>query len=235
MQGDTQASRLLADILTTSSHDRRTACPPVRWTPLVERIRAGDEGATRELYSILLKELRLSIWRQLSGRDVNDHIHDIFIVVLRALRGGLLRDTESLIAFIRGVARNHIASYICQAGLHRRRDADGANPQWAAPSPESPEKILLGREKVEIAGQALNRLRPRDREILRRFYVLEQPVTQICQEMRLGATQFRLAKSRAKSLFGEIGRRIMQRRSPGKSAAGAGIAAAGAESNIASE
>ncbi len=47
----------------------------------------------------------------------------------------------------------------------------------------------------------------RDREILTRFYLLEQTQQQICVEMQLSETQFRLLKSRAKARFGELGRR----------------------------
>ena len=49
----------------------------------------------------------------------------------------------------------------------------------------------------------------RDREILTRFYILEQTQQQICAEMDLNETQFRLLKSRAKQRFSEEGRRQM--------------------------
>jgi DNA-directed RNA polymerase specialized sigma24 family protein len=48
----------------------------------------------------------------------------------------------------------------------------------------------------------------RDREILRRFYVEEQPQEMICEEMGLSYNQFRLLKSRAKARFGELGKRV---------------------------
>ena len=47
----------------------------------------------------------------------------------------------------------------------------------------------------------------RDREILTRFYLREQSQEQICEDMNLTETQFRLLKSRAKARFGELGRR----------------------------
>ena len=51
----------------------------------------------------------------------------------------------------------------------------------------------------------------REREILTRFYLLEQPPESICKEMRISMTQFRLMKSRAKGRFGALGRRSMAR------------------------
>ena len=58
---------------------------------------------------------------------------------------------------------------------------------------------------------ALRDISNRDREILVRFYLREQPQTQICQEMGLSETQFRLLKSRAKARLGEIGKKMVQR------------------------
>jgi DNA-directed RNA polymerase specialized sigma24 family protein len=54
---------------------------------------------------------------------------------------------------------------------------------------------------------ALSALSKRDRDILIRFYLKEQPQEQICREMSLSETQFRLLKSRAKAKFGEIGKK----------------------------
>jgi len=52
----------------------------------------------------------------------------------------------------------------------------------------------------------------RDREILTRFYLQEQTQEEICAEMNLSDTQFRLLKSRAKARFGELGRKKLARR-----------------------
>src|SRR6266851_4698063 len=50
------------------------------------------------------------------------------------------------------------------------------------------------------------------REILTRFYLYEQSQDQICSEMGLTLTQFRLLKSRAKGRFGELGRKRLTHR-----------------------
>jgi DNA-directed RNA polymerase specialized sigma24 family protein len=54
--------------------------------------------------------------------------------------------------------------------------------------------------------RVLNSLPKRDREVLARFYLEEQAHGQICREMGLTETQFRLVKSRAKARFGELGK-----------------------------
>jgi RNA polymerase sigma-70 factor, ECF subfamily len=73
---------------------------------------------------------------------------------------------------------------------------------------------MMATQRTEIARKVLNGVSRRDREILNRFYVLEQPQERICAEMGLSYNQFRLLKSRAKARFGELGKRV---------AAGSGI------------
>jgi RNA polymerase sigma-70 factor, ECF subfamily len=74
----------------------------------------------------------------------------------------------------------------------------------------NPEQNLLTRQRAEIARRVFDGVSRRDREILRRFYLLEQPQDLICQEMGLSHNQFRLLKYRAKARFGKLGQRLAQ-------------------------
>jgi RNA polymerase sigma-70 factor (ECF subfamily) len=76
----------------------------------------------------------------------------------------------------------------------------------------NPESQAIGRQEEQIAANVLKGISRRDREILMRFYLHEQPQEQICKEMRLTETQFRLLKSRAKARFGEMGKRKLANR-----------------------
>jgi DNA-directed RNA polymerase specialized sigma24 family protein len=75
-----------------------------------------------------------------------------------------------------------------------------------------PERLAIRSENVEVALRILNSIARRDREVLVRFYLDEQPAEQICREMNLTETQFRLIKSRAKARFGELGKARLSRR-----------------------
>ena len=75
-----------------------------------------------------------------------------------------------------------------------------------------PEQQVFARQKVELMQKVLESVSRRDREILTRFYLLGQTQQQICREMKLTETQFRLLKSRAKARFGELGKRKLQRK-----------------------
>ena len=49
--------------------------------------------------------------------------------------------------------------------------------------------------------------------LFRSFYLREQSQEQICEEMKLTETQFRLLKSRAKARFGELGKKKLAHKS----------------------
>jgi RNA polymerase sigma factor (sigma-70 family) len=78
----------------------------------------------------------------------------------------------------------------------------------------SPEDQALCKERSDIILKGLAFLRADQVEILTRFYLREQPWEQICEEMNLTATQFRLNKSRAKSKLEKACDIVIHRRQP---------------------
>jgi len=115
--------------------------------------------------------------------------------------------------YIRTVVRRQISAYI-QAAINRRRNY--ADLELVAPLRDrlpNPEHRMVEQQKLDLALRLLNSIPKRDREVLIRFYLREQAPDQICDEMGLTTTQFRLIKSRAKARFGELGRRCLSRRS----------------------
>lgn len=75
-----------------------------------------------------------------------------------------------------------------------------------------PERKAIEQENIGLAMRVLNTLPLRDRQVLIRFYLQEQSPRQICRELGLTPTQFRLTKSRAKARFTELGRARLARR-----------------------
>jgi RNA polymerase sigma factor (sigma-70 family) len=128
---------------------------------------------------------------------VEDHVQEILIIVLAAIRSGELRDSHCLMGFVRTVTRRQASVYIRHAIVRRRRmvSMDSANP--VSPLHESPEARLNSSQRIDEVKKMLEILCERDRDILIRFYYDEQEPERICREMQLTATQFRLYKSRA--------------------------------------
>jgi RNA polymerase sigma-70 factor, ECF subfamily len=100
-----------------------------------------------------------------------------------------------------------VAAYIDQAVVARRDQADIESGIAVIDAKSNPEQEAIAKQKKELMVSVLQSLSERDRNILIRFYLNEEPQEEICRDMSLTETQFRLLKSRAKARFGEIGKK----------------------------
>ena len=188
------------------------AAPPVEWLALVEKIKNNDAGGMEELYRLFSKGMRYYLCRQLGPQDLDDRVHDCFLVVVQAIRRGDLREPDRLMGFVRTIVRRQIAGHIDTAIQNRRHMVDLDTSHGIADAAGDPERDVATRQQEQLAFEVLKGISSRDREILTRFYLNEQTQETICREMNLTETQFRLLKSRAKARFGELGRRKLSRR-----------------------
>jgi RNA polymerase sigma-70 factor, ECF subfamily len=184
-----------------------------QWADVVERVRSGDPQGMVDLYQVFSKGIRFLLYRQLGPRDLDDKVHDVFVIVMQAIRRGDLRDPDRLMGYVRTVVRRQVASHIEDAVQQRRNYSDLEGTLLMADRHPDPEHGAIERQNEELAMRILNSISKRDREVLIRFYLDEQTPEQICRTMGLSETQFRLIKSRAKARFGELGKRRFARRS----------------------
>jgi RNA polymerase sigma-70 factor, ECF subfamily len=196
------------------SSNVETVEPPQEacWTQLVERIRCGDPAGMEELYAMFAKGVRFYFRRQLGLQDLDDKVHDLFLIVTQAIQRGDLREPERLMGYVRTVLRRQVSAYI-ESAVHTRNNEFGLDPARQLPDCQtSPERRAMDRQNQEVAMRVLQSLPKRDREVLVRFYLEEQTAEQICRDMDLTDTQFRLIKSRAKARYGELGKRRFAQR-----------------------
>ncbi|HYA15899.1 MAG TPA: hypothetical protein VEF06_00465, partial [Bryobacteraceae bacterium] len=78
------------------------------WALLVQRVRAGDPEAMEELYAIFAKGIRYFLLRNLGPDDLDDKVHDCFVIVTQAIRNGDLREPERLMGYVRTVVKRQI-------------------------------------------------------------------------------------------------------------------------------
>jgi RNA polymerase sigma-70 factor (ECF subfamily) len=182
------------------------------WVDLVERIKTEDQSGMGELYKVFSRGVRFYLCRQLGPQDLEDKVHDTFLIVVQAVRRGELREPERLMGFVRTVVRRQVAAHIDQAVHTRRQQVGIENGTIIVDLNRNPEQTAIQQQHEQIAKRVLHSISKRDREILTRFYLLEQSQEQICEQMNLTETQFRLLKSRAKARFGELGKRRLVRR-----------------------
>ena len=179
------------------------------WSDLVARIRSGQDDGMEELYQLFSRGIRSYLARQLGLRELDDRVHDTFLIIVQAIKLGQLGDPERLMGFVRTVVRRQVAAHMDQ--LEGRKEP----PQRVMsndPRQENPEEAVAFQRRTEVIDQVLEALSQRDREILTRFYLQEQSQDQICRELDLTETQFRLLKSKAKARFGELGRNLLSHR-----------------------
>jgi RNA polymerase sigma factor (sigma-70 family) len=185
-------------------------CPQVctdqkhRLSTLLTRIQGGDHSAEEELCQLLYPGLCLLAQRRTNAQEAEDIAQQALLVVLKAARAGKIEAPDGVGVFARGVVYNLCCKEVkC---LQRAR-LDGHGDDLAAfPSSHStPEQSAVKAQILSIAITVLAELNPQQREMLRLFYLEEQTAEQICDEMGLTPSQFRLAKSRAKTRFSRLG------------------------------
>jgi RNA polymerase sigma-70 factor (ECF subfamily) len=177
------------------------------WAELVERIRLEKTDGMEELYQLFSRGIRFYLCRQLGPQELDDKVHDTFVVVVQAIRRGELREPERLMGFVRTIVRRQVAAHIDKVVHNRREQAEFDSTVRVADPRGNPEEAAIFRQRIGLIRQVLGELSERDREILTRFYIEEQSQDLICSEMGLTETQFRLLKSRAKARFGELGKK----------------------------
>jgi RNA polymerase sigma factor (sigma-70 family) len=170
---------------------------------LVERVRQGSAHAIEELYELFRKNAASQVRTRLGGQavqlDMEDRLHDAFLAALEVIEAGLIREPARIAAFMSTIVRHQINAAIRHVARARNRQFD-IDEQWGlADGAPGPETAHLAFEQRKLLCALLQKLDPRGREILGRFYLKEQTQRQICEEMNLTGTQFRLYKSRAKA------------------------------------
>ena len=180
------------------------------WTKLVIRLQQGDPSAMAELYQVFSKGIRFYLCRQVGTQELDDRVHDAFLVVVQSIQRGELRDPRRLMGFVRTVVRRIVAAQIDRDIQHRKETLDLDSGHRVVDQRANPEKSVMLRQKIDLIRQVLDKMTGRDREILYRFYVEEQHPERICNEMKLSITQFRLLKNRAKARFGDAGKKQLQ-------------------------
>ncbi len=178
-----------------------------RLAELVRRVQLGDANGMLDLYECILSGLRPYLARQLRPQDYRDKVHSIFVDVVVAIQHGQLREPERLLGFARTIARRKVSVYIDAAASDRRNQVEIGSLFGLASTDATPEQEMVSREQRELVQRTLARLSEREGEILSRFYLQEQTETQICSEMDLTHTQYRLLKWRSKARFEQLSRK----------------------------
>ncbi|MEM7351280.1 MAG: sigma-70 family RNA polymerase sigma factor [Acidobacteriota bacterium] len=174
-------------------------------TELVRRIAAGDQRAEAELVELYSRGITYLLRHLIGDRQLSEDLHqETFRIALQKLRDSELRDPEKLSGFIRGIARN--LSLAARRKTARHALTEDAEMQNESPDPApSPLREMLRHEERRHIRQVLSELRSaRDREVLYRFHIADEPREDICQALGLTSRQFNLVLFRAHQRFRQL-------------------------------
>ena len=147
---------IIAELEEDAANDRLTP-PHPGWACLVGKIRQKDPDALEELYNVFSRGIRFYLCRQLGPQDLDDRVHDTFLVVAQAIQRGELREPARLMGYVRTIVRRQVAAQIEENVLRRRQQYDldwGVAVHDAASNPNRPSsanRINRSRQTCQAA------------------------------------------------------------------------------------
>lgn len=171
---------------------------------LVERIGHGDRTAESELIARYARGVRLILLKRTGNPQLaSDLCQDTFVVMLRKLRAGELRNSDSLAAFISQTAVNLSIQHF-RKEVRYEYSRDGIIELQAAHSDKNDEQLDSQTTRVMLDGVLKQLAVARDREILRRFYLSDDDKDEICRDLQLSSAHFDRVLYRAKQRMREL-------------------------------
>jgi len=171
----------------------------IDWRVVVDQIRRGEPVGEETLYRELNGGAALYLQRRLGVTDVEDRVHDVFLIVVDAIRRGTLREPERLMGFVRTILLRQLNLAISGRIAERANQPVSDTSSRLSHSSPNPEQQAIEAERVEVMVRGMRRMKTTDMEILKRFYVRGQTPERICSELALSRSQFGVRKTRAKA------------------------------------
>jgi RNA polymerase sigma-70 factor (ECF subfamily) len=173
---------------------------------LTRRIREGDVAAEGDLVRHFEPGLRVILRRRTGGDNglLQDLVQETLWLVIQRLRGPGIDEPQKLAAFAAQTARNlAIAS---QRKSHRQKtDVDSDAITLDVDPTQCVDGFVADVEAALAVRTLLRELpHPRDRLMLKRFYLDDHEKENICLELDLTEAAFNQALSRARRRFRQI-------------------------------
>src|SRR5581483_9844588 len=117
---------------------------------LVEQIKTGQDTGLEQLYKLFSRGIRYYLCRQLGPQELEDKVHDTFLIVVTAIQRGDLREPDRLMGFVRTVVRRQVAAYI-ETLVHTRNQVTDFEHGRTPVDASNPEARVVNREEQELA------------------------------------------------------------------------------------
>lgn len=168
------------------------------------RIAEGDAEAESELVERYSTGIKLILLKRTGNNQLSkDLCQDTFIIALQKLRAGEVRKPESLVAFLRQTAVNLSIEHYRKEKRYVHQE-DGIISLRTAHIDRKAERIDHQHARTLLEGVIEQLARKRDRDILHRFYLLDQDKPQICSALELSAVHFDRVLYRARQRMRDL-------------------------------
>ncbi len=176
---------------------------------LVRAIADGDDAAEQSLVSHFWRGLFFILYKRVGDRELAaDLTQDTFVIVLRHARDGSIHKPDAISSYIRRVGINTLIDH------QRKQQRRKTNPdsERLAKMPDQARSLLecvASDQVAELVRDLVSEMKiARDRELLKRFYLLSEDKPTICAGLDLSVEHFDRVLYRARQRLKEM---IMQR------------------------
>ena len=140
---------------------------------LVAEIERGNPQAE----AVFLTQMRKPVFSMLYVRtrsiaDADDLAQETLVTALSKIREGKVLEPEKIRSFVRGIARRKFAEWI------RKHRPEGEDPEQL---PSAETEVFGDDSLVPLIRVVIEQLIERDREILSRHYLLQEPKPATCE------------------------------------------------------
>lgn len=180
---------------------RDLSCP----ANLCRSIRNGNSDAETALVRKYQRGLHYLVRHHTNDDEfAKDVVQETFIVVIQRLRTTGIEEPAKLSPFLHKTARNIMIGQLRKIA-RRRTDANSPQIEQATGNLEDQYQSLNRDQNALVVRQLLAELKcDRDRQILQRFYLLEEDKADICADLGLSDTHFNRVLYRARQRFGVL-------------------------------
>lgn len=179
--------------------------------PYVERLRAGDPRTQEHFVAYFSELIQLKVRARLrTVQAMEDVKQETFARVLTKLRTpNGIRSPERLGSFVNSICNNVLLEQYREN--HRTISIENESDQDFPDRDTDVEREVADRQMEQKVREILDEMPERDRRILRAIFLEERDKDEVCREFGVARDYLRVLLHRAKKVFKEEYRKIIDR------------------------
>lgn len=167
---------------------------------LARRVAAGQMDAEHALLTAMQGPMRVLVRRHARPNepDLDDLLQDALRILLERVRAGALRDPAALYAYAQSIVANTVTAAYRKASSKLVSDGPDALVDQADVRPTPEAQLARDQSDQRVAALLEELPMPRDREVLRLFYLQEVDRAEVCLRLDLDELHFHRVVHRAR-------------------------------------